>query len=247
MKAKVLLDLKKSRQNIIIFLLSIIILFSFPIYDKFTKNYINESLKSSLITYATARSLNAAISVIKNSSIEAGAFVSGNVAIGEVVDPINDAIERFSTLVTNALWIIGSEKILYELSKLWGFVILIIILVFLNIFINNSIIKRLILILLFLRIYMPISALTFHYLEKSYFIPQINQNLKIIKHTAQNNALNSSSISKIKEEVKYYLQNSDKIILSLLNIAAIFITKLIISILIIPLLFLYILHKIKLE
>ncbi|GAX88030.1 conserved hypothetical protein [Lebetimonas natsushimae] len=247
MKAKALLDLKKNKQNLIIFFSAVIILFSFPLYDKFTKNYINESLKSSLITYALARSLNAGISVIKNSSIEAGAFVSGNVALGEVVDPINDAVERFSTLLTNALWVLGSEKVLYELSKLWGFVILILILAFLNIFINSSILKRLILILLFLRIYMPVSALIFHYLEKSYFIPQINQNLNIIKYTAQNNTLNSSSINKIKKEVKYYLQNSDKIIFSLLNIAAIFITKLIISILIIPLLFLYILHKIKLE
>jgi hypothetical protein len=243
-----LLDLKKSKQNIIIFLLSIIILFSFPLYDKFTKNYINQSLKSSLITYALARSLNAGISVIKNSSIEAGAFVSGNLAIGEVVDPINDAVERFSTLLTNSLWILGSEKILYEISKLKGFVILIIALAFLNIFINNSILKKLILVLLFLRIYMPISALMFYYLEKNYFTPQIQQNLNIIKYTAQNNnTLNSSSITKIKAEVKYYLQNSDKIILSLLNIAAIFITKLIISILIIPLLFIYILYKIKLE
>jgi hypothetical protein len=243
-----LLDLKKSKQNIIIFLLSIIILFSFPLYDKFTKNYINQSLKSSLITYALARSLNAGISVIKNSSIEAGAFVSGNLAIGEVVDPINDAVERFSTLLTNSLWILGSEKILYEISKLKGFVILIIALAFLNIFINNSILKKLILVLLFLRIYMPISALMFYYLEKNYFTPQIQQNLNIIKYTAQNNnTLNSSSITKIKAKVKYYLQNSDKIILSLLNIAAIFITKLIISILIIPLLFIYILYKIKLE
>jgi hypothetical protein len=245
LKAKALLDLRKSKQNIIIFLLSVIILFSFPLYDKYTNNYINQSLKSSLITYAISRSLNAAVSVIKHSSIEAGAFVSGNVALGEIVDPINDAVERFSTLVTNSIWIFGSEKVLYELSKLTGFVLLIIFLAFLNIFINGSILKKFILILLLLRIYMPFSALIFNYLEKNYFIPQINKNLKMIKYTSEN--LNTVSIDKIKKEVKYYAQNADKIIYSLLQIGYIFATKLIISVLIIPLLFLYILQKIKLE
>jgi hypothetical protein len=249
-----LLDLKKSKDNLIIFLFSFIILFSLPLYDRFTEKYINESLKTSAITYATVRSINAVISVIKHSSVEIGAFVNTNIAIGEIVDPIDDAIERLSTLVTNSIWIIGSEKIIYELSKLKLFIWIILILAFLNIFLKKKFLQNIILILLLLRIYLPFSAFIFNYLDKNYFAPQSEKYMKIINYAAKNTAINDPDpLNKIKNKIifykqifEYYKLNSDTIILSLLHLAAIFITKLVLLVLIIPLSFIFILKRLNL-
>jgi hypothetical protein len=177
-----------------------------------------------------------------------------DIAIGEIVDPIDDAIERLSTLVTNSIWIIGSEKIIYELSKLKLFIWIILILAFLNIFLKKKFLQNIILILLLLRIYLPFSAFIFNYLDKNYFAPQSEKYMKIINYAAKNTAINDPDpLNKIKNKIifykqifEYYKLNSDTIILSLLHLAAIFITKLVLLVLIIPLSFIFILKRLNL-
>lgn len=47
--------------------------------------------------YAISRSLNAAISVVQSAEVS---LIVANVDIGELLDPVNDAVERFSNLLT---------------------------------------------------------------------------------------------------------------------------------------------------
>ena len=119
------------------FSLIAIIAISIPLYDKITNKYLNSSLKQAAITYAVVRSINAAVSVIQESSLTIGVGIEGNLALGQALDPINDAAERFSDLMTLSLWSLGSEKIIYELSKLPIFTIIIVLLAILNLFYNR--------------------------------------------------------------------------------------------------------------
>lgn len=47
--------------------------------------------------YAISRSLNAAISVVQSAEVS---LIVANVDMGELLDPVNDAVERFSTVLT---------------------------------------------------------------------------------------------------------------------------------------------------
>jgi len=131
-------NLKFDKNALILSLFAIIVVISVPLYDKITNKYLNESLKQAAITYAVTRSINAAVSVIQESSLTIGVGVEGNLALGQALDPINDATERFSDLLTFSLWSLGSEKIIYELSKLPAFTIIIIVLALINIFYNSK-------------------------------------------------------------------------------------------------------------
>ena len=66
--------------------------------DDYVDDYTTGAIKNAAITYATARGINALVSMMQSSEVEAGiGVVSGSVTIGELLDPLNDMIERFST------------------------------------------------------------------------------------------------------------------------------------------------------
>lgn len=81
--------------------------------DDYADDYTSDALKNAAITYATARGLNAVVSMMQSSNIEAGiGVVSGSMTIGELLDPLNDMIERFSTVMTWVLASLAAQKVL---------------------------------------------------------------------------------------------------------------------------------------
>ena len=77
--------------------------------DDFARERLDDTTLESFVIYGVARSLNATISVIQSVDTEAsaGLVVGGSVSVnmGEALDPVNDAIERFSAVM---MWAIGS-------------------------------------------------------------------------------------------------------------------------------------------
>ena len=177
-------------------ILAIIVYFSFPIYNSYTERYLNDSLKKSLIIYASLKTLNSGISVIKNSTVQIGMGLQGELAIGEIVSPIYDSIERFSDLLTISIWILGGEKFIYEISSLKLFNFLVVILSIIFFFTQKEIIKRILIVMICLRIFIPLSSSISSYLNKQIFLPQIEKHLKIIK-SINNNADFSKLATKI--------------------------------------------------
>lgn len=82
-----------------------------PGLDDAAKTYLADAITDNLIIFATARSLNAIISVIQSVelSISLGAGVA--VHLGELLDPLNDLIERFSGFVLYGLAGLGLQKL----------------------------------------------------------------------------------------------------------------------------------------
>lgn len=82
-----------------------------PGLDAAAEHYLAEAITDNLVIFATARSLNAIISVIQSIelSVSLGAGVAVN--LGEVLDPLNDLIERFSGFVLYGLAGLGLQKL----------------------------------------------------------------------------------------------------------------------------------------
>jgi len=250
------------KTNIMLAILTIVVFFTSPMYSTYAKNYIDESLESAVVTYATLRSLNAGISVIQESSISLSVGVGGNIAIGQALDPINDAIERFSEMVTLSIWTLGAQKALYEVSNTSAIYFLVLLLAISSIFIRHKILTKLLIVLIVLRLFIPFSAITSHYFNAQLFNPQIETNLKIIQNLTQapvelnTQASNSTwsaisnSVSNAKEtltefmeSVKFYVSNASKIISTLIELSTLYLGKYILNLLLLPLFFVYIIRS----
>ena len=89
------------------------------VLDDYSDSYTNDAITNAAITYATARGVNALVSMMQSSTVEASFFtvVSGSMTIGELLDPLNDMIERFSTVMTWVLASLAAQKVLLLLAS----------------------------------------------------------------------------------------------------------------------------------
>ncbi|WP_066350260.1 hypothetical protein [Aliarcobacter skirrowii] len=169
--------------KISILILSIFIIFasSSVVVNESAKDVIDKSFNQALIVFGSAKALNAVISLAQGTEINLPFVV---VAIGEVLDPINDLVEQFSLIMLASLVSLGIQKILLNFvsNDFFNLTFIISILVF-NIFLflkfkNIESIKnmalKLTLFLLFLRFSIPFVAYLNQYSYDYFIKPQYN-------------------------------------------------------------------------
>lgn len=90
--------------------------------DDLGRAYAQETLARALVTFAIARTLNGVISTAQGTelSLEPGG-VGVNFHIGEILDPINDLIERFSVVMLVSTSSLGLQNVLLGITGWWGF------------------------------------------------------------------------------------------------------------------------------
>ena len=77
-------------------------------------------LKRALLTFATARALNAVISVAQGTEVSVQPLGFGvNFTPGQLLDPINDLVEQFSNLMLLASVAFGVQKALISIGAWW--------------------------------------------------------------------------------------------------------------------------------
>lgn len=80
-----------------------------------------KAFRRALVTFAVARTLNGVISVAQGTEVAVEpAGVGMNFTVGQVLDPINDLVERFSSVMLVATSALGLQNILLEVSEWWG-------------------------------------------------------------------------------------------------------------------------------
>ena len=81
---------------------------------------VDAGLKRALVSFATARALNAAISVAQGTEISVQPVgVGATFAPGQLLDPVNDLVERFSDLMLGASVLFGAQKVLIGIGSYW--------------------------------------------------------------------------------------------------------------------------------
>lgn len=80
-----------------------------------------QAFRRALLTFAIARTLNGVISVAQGTEVAVEpAGVGVNFAPGEILDPINDLVERFSSVMLVATSALGAQNVLLRVSAWWG-------------------------------------------------------------------------------------------------------------------------------
>ena len=88
-----------------------------PRVDSYSSAQVQDALTRALLTFAVARAMNGVISVAESAEVAvqpAGVGVSFHP--GEILDPVNDLVESFSSLVLTASVSLGVQLALIEIS-----------------------------------------------------------------------------------------------------------------------------------
>jgi hypothetical protein len=91
------------------------------VVDGTSRDYGDQAFKRALVTFAVARTLNGVISVAQGTEVAIEpAGVGVNFSVGQVLDPINDLVERFSAVMLLATSSLGLQNVLLRISAWWG-------------------------------------------------------------------------------------------------------------------------------
>ena len=194
---------------VIFTLLALCLALSFTIDDN-SKKLVDESFKQSVIVFGSAKALNAVISLAQGTQINLP-FVT--VAVGEILDPINDLVEQFSLVMLASMVSLGIQKILlnFVTTDIYNYLLFTSIIIF-NFWLfkrltNDEKIRNLFFkitfILLFLRFAIPMMAyvneVSYNYFVKpQYNIEELNKDILDVK----------DNVSKINQETITQKQDS---------------------------------------
>jgi len=156
-----------------------------PGLDDKAESYFNSAIQKAGVAYATVRVLNASVSVIQNSEVQLEpAGVGMSLAVGQVVDPINDMTERLSDVLVTAIGSLGVQRILYEIGVSIVPTLLGVFMVILSIFVwfhhrRIDAVRKFLLgisaIIIAARFFLPVAAIGNHFLYEHYFLNDITE------------------------------------------------------------------------
>ncbi len=152
-----------------------------PKTDSVGSEYVDGAFKRALVSFALARGLNGVISVAQGTEIAIQpAGVGVNFAPGEILDPVNDLVERFSWIMLLASSSLGVQKILLSMSAWQGLLLAVmvvaVLLIGVHLFLKrdqwqgriHSVLGRLFILLLILRFMMPGIAIANHWVYTTF-------------------------------------------------------------------------------
>ena len=109
-----MLDALKRNKDVLI-VLALVVFAWVGVVDQYAEQYINASLVSAGASFGIARLFNATISVL--STITLNVAIVGSVQIGELLDPLNDLVEDFSSVMKYAISSLLIQKLLVEILQ----------------------------------------------------------------------------------------------------------------------------------
>lgn len=147
--------------------------------DQASARYAENALKNALVTFAVARTLNGVISAAQGTEI---ALEPGGVgvvlSVGEILDPINDLIERFSAVMLVAASSLGLQALLLNITGWWGvsaFLVAAAVAFLVTLWAPRSVAAdyavpalRILLVLLFVRFAVPVLVVGTHFITERF-------------------------------------------------------------------------------
>ena len=209
-------------KSILGILLSIALFFSsgiqIPVIDSTAETYFRDSIIKAGVSYGVCRVINATVSVIKESSVELEpAGIGLSLAVGQIVDPINDMVERVSNVLVMSITSLGVQELAYEISLTVVPLIVAVLLLILSILVwfrNERILKlqRIVLNVLVIasiaRFCLPLSSMANEFLQETFFEDKIVEaNTNLADGTADLNKLKDVHVPKY-EGVMGTIENS---------------------------------------
>lgn len=191
--------------------------------DTLAEDYTEQGIKRTLITYAISRSLNGIISVAQGTEVAVSpAGIGLNFAPGQILDPVNDLIERFSWVVLASGTSLGIQRVFLEMVSAvpvsWFLSLLIVGVLMATWFyrpVDESAISRkrllnkILVVVILIRFSIPLIAVANELLYISYLQPRYEQAQEQLEQTSEQIQLISDS-SQSDYEAQINKQNGEQ-------------------------------------
>ena len=103
-----------------LFLLLVAVLSVTPFMDRRAAEDYEQLFQRAFVTFALARTINGVISVVQGTEVALQpAGIGVTLTPGEILDPVNDLVERFSWIMMGATISLGVQNVLLEVSAWW--------------------------------------------------------------------------------------------------------------------------------
>jgi uncharacterized membrane protein (DUF106 family) len=217
----------------------------FEALDCMTQKYLTDTLKKTSLSFAAARGVNALVSVAQ--SIETGGsiklFGSGgsvNVSFGQILDPLNDMVERFSWLMLLSSISLGTQ-IFFQKALPWIcsqclfplFFLLVLLTIWLPLKNKSPFLKislKIMLASLIIRLILPTIALTNQamyslFLEKEYQTSARFIEEQDVQLTEKSDTTLFDQVKDLKEQIKRIMERSMEYFDNLIKLMIVFIIQ----------------------
>ncbi|MFC1775784.1 hypothetical protein ACFL3I_00405 [Pseudomonadota bacterium] len=162
-----------------------------PFVDQRAAADYEQLFQRAFITFALARTINGVISVVQGTEVALQpAGVGLTLTPGEILDPVNDLVERFSWIMMGATISLGIQNVLLDVSAWWVIQALVSVFAAWMLIrlwypgqgseLHRTLLKRVLLTLLFLRFAVPVMLIANDLLYQQFLEQRYQQSTEII-------------------------------------------------------------------
>lgn len=190
--------MNKTFRNSILVALTLLVILTAQLnwVDDIGENYTEQGFKRALIAYGIARGMNAVISVAQGTEVAIEPVGVGvTFTPGQILDPINDLIERFSWVVMASGASLGVQRILLQMTSWQWFSALVslsLIVALIFYFKQNSVspairtaLYKLALVLVIIRFTVPMIAIVNEGIYKVFLQPQYESSKQMLEQATE--------------------------------------------------------------
>ena len=182
-------------------------------FDDYGENYTREGFDRSLVSFAIAKGLNGAISIVQGTEVALEpAGVGVILTPGQILDPANDLVERFSGVMLVCTISLGIQSVLLTIFSSQYFSLAVTALLLLmslviwkrqstSIQIKN-IVFRIVAFLIILRFYIPVMAVTSDGMYKVFLKQKYEESTQQLENSGETITELSKDSVKVKNENK---------------------------------------------
>ena len=167
-----------------------------PFIDQKASADYEQLFQRAFVTFALARTINGVISVVQGTEVALQpAGVGVTLTPGEILDPVNDLVERFSWVMMGATISLGIQNVLLDVSAWWLIQLLMTALaawLLIRLWYPgenpgkyNLILKRVFLMLLFIRFAVPVMLIVNDLLYQQFLEQRYQQSTEVITRAGE--------------------------------------------------------------
>jgi hypothetical protein len=188
--------------------------------DKHGRDKVNSAFNQAVVVFGTAKALNGVVSLAQGTEVGPPGIT---IAIGEVLDPVNDLIERFSWIMLAAITSLGIQNIFMNIvtDDLFNYLLLALV-VICNLWLffrfnkdekTRNLFFRLMVIMIFLRFSVPFMSIAndityTHFVQNEYDIVELDEKIKTISENVTQ--LNEDTLpEKTEKDQSFFADFSD--------------------------------------
>jgi hypothetical protein len=162
-----------------------------PFVDQRAAVDYEQLFQRAFVTFALARTINGVISVVQGTEVALQpAGVGVTLTPGEILDPVNDLVERFSWIMMGATISLGIQNVLLDVSAWWLIQVLVAVVaawILIRLWfpgqdsgVRKTLLKRVFLLLLFIRFAVPVMLIANDLLYQQFLEQRYQHSTQVI-------------------------------------------------------------------